>query len=116
MLQFGNVHHGLANQLRYSVGPVVTYANGYEGGLVEETTTILFTFTTLQTNACRMYNVGAMKDFRTLHEQVNKIFLINLNLPSPSNGLIKTCIFFFVACVILRILFKFRFSQYTCLC
>ena len=62
MLQFGNVHHGLANQLRY-ISPVVTYAYGYEGSLVEEMTTILFTFTTLQTNICHMHNVGAMEDF-----------------------------------------------------
>ena len=33
-----NVHHGVVNQLRYSVSPVVTYAYGYEGGLVEEMT------------------------------------------------------------------------------
>ena len=44
------------------------------------------------------------------------IGLIDLSLPSLSTGPIKTCVFFFVACVILRIIFKFRFSQYACLC
>ena len=42
--------------------------------------------------------------------------LIDLNLPSLSIGLRKTCIVFLVACVILRIILKFRFSQYSCLC
>ena len=40
-----NVHHGSAHQPRYSISPVDTCAYGYEGGLVEETMTILFTFT-----------------------------------------------------------------------
>ena len=40
-----NVHHGSANQPRYSVSPVITYAYGYEGGLVEEMMKILLTFT-----------------------------------------------------------------------
>ena len=44
MLQFGlNVHHGSAHQPRYSIIPVDTCTYGYEGGLVEETMTILFT-------------------------------------------------------------------------
>ena len=37
------------------------------------------------------------------------IVLIDLSLPSPSNGPIKTCMFFFVACVILRIFVNFNF-------
>ena len=41
-----NVHHGLVNQPRYSVSPVVTCTYEYEGGLVEEMM-ILFTFTAL---------------------------------------------------------------------
>ena len=40
-----NVHHGSVHQSRYSVNPVNTCAYGYENGLVEETMTILFTFT-----------------------------------------------------------------------
>ena len=40
-----NVHHGSAHQPRYSVRPVDTCAYGYESGLVDETMTILFTFT-----------------------------------------------------------------------
>ena len=59
------------------------------------------------------------KGCQTLHEQANNIVLIDVSLPSLSTGLIKTCavlFFVFVACVILRIIFKFRFSQYACLC
>ena len=44
------------------------------------------------------------------------IVLIDLSLPSSNTGPIKICIFFFMACVILRIIFKFCFSQYACLC
>ena len=44
------------------------------------------------------------------------IVLIDLSLPSSNAGPIKLAYFFFVACVILRIIFKFRFSQYACLC
>ena len=44
------------------------------------------------------------------------IALIGLSLASSNTGPIKTCVFFFVACVILRIIFIFRFSQYACLC
>ena len=45
------------------------------------------------------------------------IILIDLGLPSPSNGQIKTSIFSYVACIILRNnIFKFRLSQYTCFC
>ena len=44
------------------------------------------------------------------------IHLIDLSLPSVSAGPIKTYVFFFVACVILQIIFKFRFSQYAYLC
>ena len=83
----------------YSVNPVVTYAHGYEGGLVEEMTMILLTLP-----HCRQMHVTRIllglqkrnKDFRTLHEQTNKMVhrLIDLSLPSLSNGLIKTCIFF----------------------
>ena len=40
-----NVHHGSAHQPSYSSSPVDTCAYGYEGGLVEEMMTILFTFT-----------------------------------------------------------------------
>ena len=37
------------------------------------------------------------------------IFVINLSLPSSNTGPIKTCVFFFIACVILQIIFKFLF-------
>ena len=40
-----NIHHGPAHQPRCSISPVDTCTYGYEGGLVEETMTILFTFT-----------------------------------------------------------------------
>ena len=40
-----NSHHGSVQQPRYSVSPVDTCTYGYESGLVEETMTILFTFT-----------------------------------------------------------------------
>ena len=40
-----SVHYGSAHQPRYSVSPGDTCAYGYEGVLVEETMTILFTFT-----------------------------------------------------------------------
>ena len=42
-----NVHHGFADQPRYSCSLAVTCTQVYEGGSVEEMMTILFTFTTL---------------------------------------------------------------------
>ena len=42
-----SVHHGLADQLRYSFSAVVTCAQMYESGFIEETGTILFTSTAL---------------------------------------------------------------------
>ena len=40
-----NVRHESVHQPRYSVSPVDTCAYGYESGLVEKMTTILYTFT-----------------------------------------------------------------------
>ena len=86
----------LANQPRYSVSPVVTYTYGYEGSLVEEMTMILFTFTASYTNACDTHTVGATEvKQRFLNCQMGwYIVFIDLSLPSPSNFLIKTCVFF----------------------
>ena len=43
------------------------------------------------------------------------IVLIDLSLPSSSTGPIKTCIFFLVACVILRIILNLDFlNMHTC--
>ena len=58
------------------------------------------------------------KDFRTLHELANKTVYSFNQFESyffeywPDINLR----FFFVACVIIRNIFKFRFSQYVCLC
>ena len=50
------------------------------------------------------------KDFQTFRNRQIRwcIVLFDLSLPSLSNGLIETCVLFFVACVILQITFKFR--------
>ena len=59
------------------------------------------------------------KYFRTLHEQANKV-VYSFNRFESSFfeywPLLKTYIFFFVTCIILRIILKFRFSQYAWLC
>ena len=54
-----SVHHGLADQPRYSFSPAVTCAKAYEGGFNEEMVTILFMSTALRTNVCRMQTIWA---------------------------------------------------------
>ena len=49
-----------------------------------------------------------IKTFRKL-PAIRYIVLIDLSLPSSSTGTIKTSVFFFVACVILRIILNFIF-------
>ena len=58
------------------------------------------------------------KDFRTLHEQANKMVYSFNRFESSvfKYWPYKNLRSFFPACVILRIIFKFRFSQYACLC
>ena len=67
--------HGLADQPRYSGSPVVTCTYGYEGGVVEEMMTILFTLPhRKQTYVTRIsLKLQKQKDFPTLHEWGNKM-------------------------------------------
>ena len=70
------VHHGLAHYSSYSVSPVVTYAYGYEGDLVEEMTTILLILLHHKQTHVTHTPLGLQKqnkDVRTLHDQANKM-------------------------------------------